>query len=67
MIKAQFINLGRNNINETVTVKNTKELHKEIGKHILSKGWGMEMTNVPNEYSITSGWANVGTVLILEE
>ena len=67
MIKVQFINLGRNKINETVIVENTKKLHKEIGEHILSKGWGMELTNVPNEYIITSGWANVGTVLILEE
>jgi hypothetical protein len=44
MIKAQFIELGRNNINKVVTVKNERELHKEIGKHILSKNWGMEAT-----------------------
>lgn len=36
-MKAQLIDLGRNNINKTVEVKDEKALHKEIGKHILSK------------------------------
>lgn len=67
MIKAQFIDLGRNNVNKIVEVKDTKALHKEIGKHILSKGWGMEETKEPDVWAITAGWATVGTVKILEE
>jgi hypothetical protein len=67
MIKAQFIDLGRNNVNKIVEVKDTKALHKEIGKHILSKGWGMDETNEPNVYAVTSGWNTVGTVKILSE
>ena len=67
MIKAQFIDLGRNNVNKLVTVKNENLLHKEIGKYILSKRWGMEETNQPNVWAITCGWNTVGTVKILEQ
>lgn len=66
-MKAQFIDLGRNNINKTVEVKNEKELHKEIGKHILSKGWVMEETEEKDMWAITSGWNTVGKVKIIEE
>ena len=66
MIQAQFIDLGRNNVNKTVIVKDTQALHKEIGKHILSKGWGMEQIT-DDEYAITSGWNTVGKVKILSE
>jgi len=66
MIKAQFIDLGRNNVNKIVEVKNEGQLHKEIGKHILSKGWGMEPTEDPCMWHITSGWNTVGKVKILE-
>lgn len=65
-MKAQFINLGRNDVNCTVTVKNEDALHREIGKHILSKGWGMEPTAEPDVWAITSGWNTVGKVKILE-
>lgn len=65
-MKAQFINLGRNNVNKIVEVKDVKALHKEIGKHILSKGWGMEETEDADIWAITSGWNTVGEVKILE-
>lgn len=65
MIRAELINLGRNNINKKVEVKDIKSLHKEIGKHILSKGWGMEETEDPNVFDITSGWRTCGTVKII--
>jgi hypothetical protein len=67
MLKAQLIDLGRNKVNKTIEVKDTKALHKEVGKHILSKGWGMDETNEHNVYAVTSGWNTVGTVKILEE
>lgn len=66
-MKAQFIDLGRNNVNKVVEIKNTKELHKEIGKHIASKEWGMDETDDPDVWEITSGWRIVGKVKILEE
>lgn len=67
MIKAQLIDLGRNKINKVVEVKNTQALHKEVGKHILSKGWGMEETEDIDVYTVTSGWGVVGYVKILSE
>lgn len=66
-MKAQLIDLGRGKVNKEIEVKNTKELHKEIGKHIASKGWGMEETEETNMWKITSGWSTVGKVKILEE
>ena len=65
-MKAQLIDLGRNKFNGIVTVKNERGLHKKIGEHILSKGWGMEPTNDPVIWNITSGWNTVGKVKILE-
>lgn len=67
MIKAEFINLGRNNINRIVEVKDTKALHKEIGKHVLSPGWGMEESDEPNLYFVYAGWNIVGHVKVLSD
>ena len=66
-MKVQFINLGRNNINKTVEVKNTKALHREIGKYILSPGWGMEETDEAGLYAVYAGMRTVGQVRILED
>lgn len=66
-MKAEFIDVGRNKVNKVVEVKNEKELHKEIGKHILSKNWGMEETDTPDLWEITSGFRTVGTVKILDQ
>lgn len=65
-MKAQLIDLGRGKINKVVEVKTTKELHKEIGKHLASKGWGLEETETPDLWAVTSGYRTVGTVKILE-
>lgn len=70
MIKAQLIDVGRNKVNKTVEVKDTKALHREIDKHILSKGWGMDFTGEEegkDVYAITAGWNTVGKVVILSE
>jgi len=64
MITAQFIELGRNKVNKTVKVKDANALHKEVGKHILAKGWDMEQIS-DDEYAIVSGWNTVGKVKIL--
>lgn len=66
MIKAQLINVGRSNINKTIEVKDVKSLHKEIGKYVISKNWGMEEGENENEWEITSGWRTVGKVIIIE-
>lgn len=67
MIKAEFINLGRNNVNRIVEVKDTKALHKEIDKHILFPGWGMDESDDPDLYFVYSGWNIVGSVRILSD
>lgn len=67
-MKVELINLGRMNVNKVVEVKNTKELHREIGKYIASKGWGMEQTeDDPNVYEVEAGFRTIGKVKILED
>lgn len=67
-IKAKFINLGRGNVNREVEVNSTRELHKEIQKHLGSKGWGMEESDEEKDlYEITAGFRCVGNVKILEQ
>lgn len=64
---AKLIDLGRNKVNKTIEVKNTKELHKIIGSHLLSNGWGMYETDTPNKYYIEAGFRTVGYVEIISE
>jgi len=64
---AKFIDLGRGKVNTTVTVKDTKELHKEIQKHVASKNWDMYETETPNVYAVDSGWRSIGKVEIISE
>ena len=66
-MKAQLIDIGHSKFNGVVEVKNEKQLHKEIQKHLFSKGWGMEETEVPNVWEITAGIRTVGIVKILSE
>lgn len=61
---AEFINVGRGKVNKTIAVKDTATLHKEIGKLLASKGWGMEETDTPNKYEISSGYRIVGHVIV---
>ena len=66
MIKAQLVNLGRHDTNKMVNVKDISELREEIGKHILSPGWGMEETEEPGTWEVYAGLRTVGHVRILE-
>lgn len=65
-IIAEFINVGRGKVSKIVQVKDTATLHKEIGKLLASKNWGMEETDVPGKYEITSGWRSVGNVIVTD-
>lgn len=66
-MKVEFINLGRTNLNTTLEVKNERELYKEIQKHLISKRWGMDETDTPDLYEISSGFRVVGYVKILND
>lgn len=63
-IMAEFINVGRWNINKTILVKDVPTLHKEIGKLLASKGWGIEETETPNKWQISAGYSIAGHVII---
>ena len=65
-MKAEFINLGRNDINKTVEVKNTKALHREIQKHVISRNWDMMESETENIYDVFSGLRSIGQVKIIE-
>lgn len=65
-MKIQIINLGRNNINMTAEFKNEKALHKEIGRHLLSRNWEIESSETEDTYHVYAGFRNVGTLKVLE-
>lgn len=66
-MELQLINLGRNNINKTVVVKNEKAMWRELSKHLMSKGIELSPTNEPNKYDVYVGmFRNVGQVIIKE-
>lgn len=63
-MEIQLINLGRNNVNKTVTVKNENEMWREIKKHLLSKDIELTETDEPNKYTVWAGMRNVGELII---
>jgi len=65
-MKLQMINLGRNDINKTVTVKDEKAMWRELSKHLNSKSIELtEIENEPNKYNVYVGmFRNVGQVII---
>jgi len=64
-MELQLINLGRNNINKTVTVKDEKAMWRELSKHLNSKGIELSETDEPNKYDVYVGvFRNVGQVII---
>lgn len=65
-MKVKLINVGRNNVNTTITVKNEKELRKAVGQHILSRSWGFEATDTPNKYEVVAGFRTVGEIEIIQ-
>lgn len=66
-MELQMINLGRNNINKTVVVKNEKAMWRELSKHLMSKGIELSETDEQNKYDVYVGvFRNVGQVIIKE-
>lgn len=64
-MEIQLINLGRNNINKTVVVKNEKAMWRELSKHLMSKDIELSETDEPNKYDVYVGvFRNVGQILI---
>jgi len=62
-----MINLGRNNVNKTVVVKNEKAMWRELSKHIMSRGIELCETDEPNKYDVFVGMFRcVGQVIIKE-
>ncbi len=62
-----MINLGRNNINKTVTIKNEKAMWKEISKYLMSKDIELSETDEPNKCDVyVGGFRKVGQVIIKE-
>jgi hypothetical protein len=62
-----MINLGRNNVNKTVVVKNEKAMWQELSKHIMSRGIELSETDEPNKYDVFVGMFRcVGQVIIKE-
>jgi hypothetical protein len=62
-----IINLGRNNINKTVTIKNEKAILKEISKYLMSKNIELNETDELNKYDVYVGvFRKVGQVIIKE-
>ena len=66
-MELQLINLGRNNINKTINVKNEKAMWRELSKHLMSKVIELSETDEPNKYNVYVGmFRNVGQVIIKE-
>ena len=65
-MEIQMINLGRNKVNKTVTVKDEKAMWRELGKHLASKSIELQrVENDPERYDVYVGvFRNVGQVII---
>ena len=64
-MELQLINLGRNNVNKAVIVKNKKEIWRELSKHLNSKSIELSETDEPNKYDVYVGvFRNVGQIII---
>lgn len=64
LFRAKIINLGRGRVNKDIFFNDTKELHKVIDKHVASKGWGMDETEIEGTWEVTAGYRTIGTVII---
>lgn len=67
MMQLKLINLGRNNINATVTIKNPSysAVLKEVKKYILSKGIDIEETETEGLYDVyVGGCRHVGQIQV---
>lgn len=66
LYKAQLIDVGRSKANRHVYFNSNRELIKEIQKHLMSKGWGLDETATSGTYEVTTGRNIAGTVIVTE-
>ena len=66
-MKVQIINLGRNNVNKEVYVKDIEALKREISRHVIYDDWTLEESRKEdNEYYVIHGMDVIGAVKILK-
>jgi len=64
-MELQLINLGRNKVNKTITVKNEKAMFREISSHLMSNSIELSKTETENEYDVlVGGFRNVGKIIL---
>lgn len=66
-MKVQLINLGRNNINKIVFLKDNKALNREIDRCVMIPGWTLvKDPRDYNSYHVLHRMDIIGKVKILE-
>jgi hypothetical protein len=65
MIKAQLIDLGRQKVNKEISVETLQQFYDEIGRHLMSKEWGLEEVE-KDLWEISVGFRTVGAFKIKE-
>ncbi len=65
-MQLKLINLGRNNVNQTITLKKPSfsTILKEVKKHIGSKYPDIEETEDPQTYDVFAGMRCVGQIWV---
>lgn len=65
-MQLELINVGRGQINKTVTIKNPSftKVYKEVGKYLASKHFDIEETENEGEYNITVNVRCVGKIKV---
>lgn len=66
-MKVQLINLGRNNVNEIVHVRDQAALERLISRNVFYDDWEFEQSpREENEYYVIHGMDVIGTIKTLE-
>ena len=66
-MKARLINLGRNNVNEEIHVKDETALKRVISKHVFHEDWTFEQSpREEDERYVVHGMNVIGSAKILE-
>lgn len=66
-MKVIISNLGRNNVNKEVYVKDFEALKREIGRHVIYDDWSLEESRKEeDEYYVIHGMDVIGTIKILK-
>jgi hypothetical protein len=65
-MKVKLINLGRDNINKEIEIKNPSfsKVYKEVKKHLLSKHPDIEETADPHTFNVVAGFRTVGQIWV---